>query len=168
MKQIPLIFSLLLVLLCSCGEDEKLDYPVGGGEYVIDLLFDGVTPRYASENPYYSMIDLPQEGKSFKITGSAKDAKDIFISAFCSSSDPSNIIYLAPYESFTSEELKISYTFTDGIPKINIEVSANQTDEERRIDMLVGDPYCSNGIVITQPGLPAGDLPTHTIPARLI
>lgn len=156
MKYVSLVLTLFAIILCSCGEDAKIE-PVapGDGYYSIDLSFEGVTPHYEKYSPYQSIIDAPQGGVSFKVKGNKVSAEDMYISCFSISTGPQDIIYLTPFEGYDSEELKISYTFNDAAPQMEIEVSANESTEMRRIEMLIGSGYCSNSIIIIQPGLPA-------------
>ncbi len=153
---VRMVLMLLVVLPTACSEDSKIEPVVpGDGYYVIDLSFEGVTPRYEKYNPYESIIDATQNGASFKVKCSKEHSEDMYVSCLCTSTAPEEIIYLSPYESYNSEKLKISYTFIDSLPVMEIEVTANESTEIRRIEMLIGSGYCSNSIIITQPGLSA-------------
>ncbi len=100
-------------------------------------------------------VEVPQEGASFvvDVTGE-KAANNAYVSMIDFSYDEKSV-YPYIFEPYDSEELKISYSEIEAHPRINIEVSANETTEERRIYLHLGDPYCSNRIIITQPGLSA-------------
>ena len=148
-----LTFLILAVLMVGCDKAEE----IGRHEfYSIDPVFDGVTATYdLPKYPYTAYIEIPQEGKAFTIEGRGEKAMDHTYVSMIDFSYDEKSVYPYIFESYDSEELKISYSDIDTHPRINIEVSANESTEERRIYLHLGDPYCSNSIIITQPGLPA-------------
>ena len=149
-----LTFLILAVIMVGC---DKAEEEMGRHEYYsIDPVFDGATATYnLPKDPYTAYIEIPQEGKAFTIEGRGEKALDhTYVSMIDFSSDKKSI-QLHKYESYDSEELKISYPDISGQYLIDIVVSANESTEERRISVKIADPYCSNRIEIIQPGLSA-------------